>query len=331
MWLSRRFPEVGEGDALPNLAHKDARLAFAHRVHGRKAQSGGQQPVKERGRAAPLEITGHRDTYGQVGCAGQCFCQSVSRHGPARNSQFMCGYRVSLGDDDDGEILPLFLPLLEVCCQRLYGYRLLGDGYEIGPPCEAAVQCQPARLTAHDLHDHDPVMRRRRRMELVQRIADRRNRAVESYAEVGAKDVIVDAIGHDDTRNVVCIKYCRHSDGTAVADDDTGRDAVAFQDVAYLPQVLDRKLGRHPRTAEDASTQRKDTRNCLLVHDLDVATYESFEPVPYHQDIVSELKRAPCNGANGCVHTWCVRPCRHDCDTSHLCSSLCFSATGSYR
>src|SRR5450830_1779888 len=202
----------------------------------------------------------------------------------------MRGYRVSLGDDDDGEILPLFLPLIEVCCQRLYGYRLLGDGYEIGPPCEAAVQRQPARLTAHDLHDHDPVMRRRRRMELVQHIADGRNRAVESYAEVGAKDVIVDSIGHDDTRNAVCIKYCRHSNGTAIADNDAGCDAVAFQDVAYLRQVLFRILRRPPRTAEDTSTQRKDTGNCLLVHDLNVATHEPSKPVPYHQDIVSELK-----------------------------------------
>src|SRR5664280_3210326 len=129
----------------------------------------------------------------------------------------MRGYRISLGDDDDGKILPLFLPLLEVCCQCLNGDRLLGNGYEISSSCKAAVQRQPARLTAHDLHDHDPMMRRCCRMELIQRIAYGRDRAVESDAEIGAKDVIVDRIGHDDTRNAVCVKYRRHRNGTAVA------------------------------------------------------------------------------------------------------------------
>src|SRR6266702_8989662 len=76
---------------------------------------------------------------------------------------------VALRDDDDREVLAALMSAADVVAGLVDRDRLLGDQDHVGAASDPAHYGDPARVTAHHLHDHHAVVRLGRRVEPVDR------------------------------------------------------------------------------------------------------------------------------------------------------------------
>ena len=87
---------------------------------------------------------------------------------------------VALADDDDREVLPARVALDELLAGVLHGDRLLGDEDHVRAACDSAHDRDPAGVPAHDLDDHDAVVRLGGRVKPVDRLGGDRRRPCRS-------------------------------------------------------------------------------------------------------------------------------------------------------
>ena len=157
--------------------------------------------------------------------------------------------RVALGDDDDREV-----PARASCRRRMWSHASSiavgssGTRMTSAPPATAARGCDPARVPAHDLDDHDPVVRLGGRVQSVDRLGADVDGRVEADRDVGPGEVVVDRLRHADDRvPVLDVRGGARSERALASDRD---DAVDLQRRASsrgaLAHPTPRETGRTP-------------------------------------------------------------------------------------
>ena len=112
---------------------------------------------------------------------------------------------VALADDDDREVLAALVPVLDLAARLLDRDRLLGDQDHVRAAGDPAHDRDPARVPAHDLDDHDAVVRLGGRVQPVDRLGADRDGGVEAERVVGRGQVVVDRLRDADDREVVLL------------------------------------------------------------------------------------------------------------------------------
>src|SRR5437763_15506829 len=97
---------------------------------------------------------------------------------------------------------------------------------DVGTPGDAAVNSDPAGVTAHDLNDDHAIVGLGCGMHAINRLSGDGDRGIEAEAEVGAAQVIVNGLGNCDYRDFMIMEF--QSDGLRViaANRDQGVDRV---------------------------------------------------------------------------------------------------------
>jgi len=102
----------------------------------------------------------------------------------------------------------------------VHRYREFGNHDHVRTAGESAHRGDPAGQASHRLDDHDAVMRRRRRVEPVDRFTHDADRGVKADAVVGAEQVVVEGLGHADDGRPVIGQPRRNSVRTVAANGD---------------------------------------------------------------------------------------------------------------
>src|SRR5207247_5904479 len=76
----------------------------------------------------------------------------------------------ALADDDDREVLPARVPLLDLAADLLHVDGALGGRDHVGAPGDPAHDGDPPRVAPHHLDDHDAVVRLGGRVQAVDRL-----------------------------------------------------------------------------------------------------------------------------------------------------------------
>ena len=117
---------------------------------------------------------------------------------------------VALGDDDDREVPTLRMPFPDVVGDLLDRRRNLGDEDDVGAARDSRRGRYPARVAAHDLDDHDAVVRLGGRVQSVDRLRADVHRSVEADRHVRSGDVVVDRLRDaDDWESVLRVEAAR--------------------------------------------------------------------------------------------------------------------------
>ena len=144
---------------------------------------------------------------------------------------------VALRDDDDREVLPALVAAADVVAGLVDRDRLLGDQDHVGAASDPAHDGDPARVTAHHLHDHHAVVRLGRRVEPVDRLRGDEDGRVETEGVVGAAEIVVDRLRNaDDREGVLLVEPRRDTQCVLAADRHEGVDTGALEG---LPDPLD--------------------------------------------------------------------------------------------
>ena len=141
----------------------------------------------------------------------------VSRHG-------------SLCHRDDREAGTSRLSLEDRVRHRLDFERDLRKQDGIGSAGEPCTECEPAGVVAHDLGDHDPVMRVGGRVEAVDRVGGDPHGCVVPERRVGTPDVVVDRLREGDDRNADLVEAIGVLHGAPAAETNDRREVVLFDD-----------------------------------------------------------------------------------------------------
>ena len=81
--------------------------------------------------------------------------------------------------------------------------RHLGNDRIVRAAGHARVQCNPAHVTAHDLHDEDTVMRLCGGVQTVNCIGRDGNCRIETEGVVGGVDIVVNSLWYTNDRNAI--------------------------------------------------------------------------------------------------------------------------------
>ena len=180
--------------------------------------------------------------------------------------------RRSLGHDDDREVAPALVTAADQPADLVDVERLLGDEDDVGPARQPRVQGDPAGVPSHHLDDQVAVVRLRRRVQAIDRVAGDLHRGVEPEGLVGAADVVVDRLRDaEDRQLVVGVQADRGAERVLAAD---GYEPVELERL-HVPGnplrtvVAPERVG--PRRPEDRAAPGQDPPRRLereLLHDV---------------------------------------------------------------
>src|SRR5690606_12859832 len=173
--------------------------------------------------------------------------------------------RVSaLGDHDDRRVAGAEAGL-HVLADAVDVERLLRDEDHVGAAGHAGVQRDPSGVTAHDLADEGPVVGLRGGVQPVDGLGGDVDRGVEAEGVVGARQVVVDRLGHADDLDVTVGQLLGDAKSVLAADRDQRVDAGGREVLLdAVDAVLDLERVR-PRRAQDGATARQDAPDGLDV------------------------------------------------------------------
>ena len=222
---------------------------------------------------------------------------------------------VPLADDDDREVLAARVAVADLVAALVDRDRLLRDEDHVGAPGDAAHDGDPARVAAHHLHDHDPVVRLRRRVEPVDRLGRDEDRGIEAEGVVGRREVVVDRLRHSHDRELVLrVEPGGDAERVLAADRHQRVEALGAE---VLEDALDAAVEAErvrPRRADDRPAARQEPR--------DLARPERRkepvdEPAPALEDadhLVPARERPPRDRANDGVQAGTISA---SCEHSH--------------
>ena len=168
----------------------------------------------------------------------------------------------ALGDHDDREVAPARVAPLDQPAHLLDVERPLGDQDHVGAAGQPGVQRDPARVAAHHLDDHHPVVALGGRVQPVDRVGRDLHGGVEAERHVGAAEVVVDRLRHADDRQAVlavqprgraraCPRRRSRSARRAAARASFSR--IALRPVVALERVRARRAEDRPAAGQDAA------------------------------------------------------------------------------
>ena len=172
-------------------------------------ESRGQDAVEAGRRAAALQVTEHdapRFLAGQRLELGGDECADAAqpfgdRRRPFRTTTAAAHRLRALGDHDDAEAGAIGVPCLDAFGDLRQIERNLRNQDDVGAAGDAGIEGNPARVAAHDLDDHDAVVRFGGRVQPVDGVGREADRGVEAERVRRFDDVVVDGLGDADERD----------------------------------------------------------------------------------------------------------------------------------
>ena len=180
----------------------------AHGVDRGHAEAGGQHAVEGGGGAAALDVAEDRHARLVARCAPRSprsrSTRDAAEPGVAEGVRARARRATSppslrrgaLGHDDDRERAAGVVAAPDPVAHLVHVERPLGHEDRVGAAGHAAVGGDPARVAAHHLHHHHPVVRLGGGVQPVDRVGGDLHGGVEAEGEVGARQVVVDRLRH---------------------------------------------------------------------------------------------------------------------------------------
>ena len=181
--------------------------------------------------------------------------------------------------DDRGEALPRLVAVLDDPADLVDVERPLGHQHHRRPAGDAGPGGDVARVAAHDLDDHDPVVRLGRGVQPVDGVDAHLHGGVEPEGHLGGGQVVVDGLGHPDHGQALGGQPRRDAERVLAADRHQGVDAVVGQrgpDGVGPPVDL---VGVGPRRAEDRAAPREGAAERLDAEVDDLVLDRAAPPV----------------------------------------------------
>ena len=208
------------------------------------------------------------------------------------------------------------MALLHLAAGLLDRDRLLRDQDDVGSARDAAVDGDPARVPAHHLDDHHPVVRLGRRVQPVDRLRRDRHGRVESECVVRRVEVVVDRLRHADDRELVLGIQPRGDAQRVLAADRDERVQTRAGGVLEHPfdTALDlvRVCARRP---ENRAAAGENPRDLPAPERLDDPLDEPAPTLAHADDLPAAVERAPRYGPDDSVQARAVTAPREDADS----------------
>src|SRR5690606_9693961 len=205
------------------------------------------------------------------------------------------GRHGALGDDDDRERGVRAVAVLESLDDLLDVEGLLRGQDDLGPARDARGHRDPPRVTAHDLDDHDPVVRLGGRVDAIDRLGRDRHGRVEADRAVGPPHVVVDRLGDADDPHPGLGDLVRRVHRAVPADAYEGLDLLRLERRADRLEPALGAVRVEPRRARHRPAERQDVahvRAGQVVHvTLDhaaPAVAESDDRVPVRHPVLDD-------------------------------------------
>ena len=116
----------------------------------------------------------------------------------------------SLGNNHHAEESSTVVAMLEHVGHVIDIKRALRNQNHVRTPGNAAVNGDPARITAHDLHHDHAVMRFSRGVHAVNGFSSDHYRRIEAEAEVRSAQIVIDGLGHGDHLHAAFKQFLRN-------------------------------------------------------------------------------------------------------------------------
>lgn len=203
----------------------------------------------------------------------------------------------------------------------------LGDQDDIRARCEPRVEGDPARVAAHELDDHDAVMRGGRRVHSIERFGRDMDRGLEPEGDVGAVEVVVDGFGNPnavDPRRGVGLS---NGHRPVAPDDDQCLDLADLQvrdahirqvsiddfPVFVLAHWVPARVGLVVGP-EDRAPHREDVGDIIDVERAYPVLDQPEEPVLDPEDFDPVVDGVFDDGSDDCVEPGAIPAAREDSD-----------------
>ena len=217
-----------------------------------------------------------------------------------RQRQVVVARPGALGHHHDRRV-PGLEPVLHVLTDLVQAERPLGDEDHVRPAGQSRVQRDPARVPAHHLDHHHPVMGGRGGVQAVERLHHDADRGVEPDAEVGRRQVVVNGLGNADGRVSGLVQRIGHRERVVAADRDQAVDPVLLQAAEHPSDAIHLLQGIGSRRTEHGAPEREDAPDVRRDQVRHVAAQRPRPAVLDAADVVAELKRPPRHAADRSV------------------------------
>ena len=229
----------------------------------------------------------------------------------------------ALRHHDDAAPLAALPAPLELGAERVEVGRLLGDEHVLGPAGHTHPERDLAARAPHHLDQEEPLVRRGRVADAIDRLQGRVHGGVEADREVGAVDVVVDRSRHAGDRDAVL----GGEEGRAVerpfaADDDQRLDAGAAQHgrgACPAPGLVEL---RRARGAEDRATALDDVGDPGAREGEELAHEQPGIAAPDAHHLQRAAEGVAHHRADRRVHARRVAAAGHEPDPAHHARSI---------
>ena len=210
------------------------------------------------------------------------------------------------GDNDDRRIARLE-SRLDPADDLVDGERNFGDQDAVRAAGHARMQCDPARMAAHDFANQYAVMRLGGGVQSIDGLGCDSDGRVKAEREIRAAQVVVDGLRYADDRKTMLGECGRHPEGVFSADGHKRIDAErgqGFLDALDTALNLDR-VGT--RRAQDGSTARKDAAHLRNSQFHGQAFERAFPTVAKTHELVAVLGHTTSHDcADHCIEAGAV-------------------------
>ena len=175
----------------------------------------------------------------------------------------------ALCDNDDAEILAFTAAVMQVLDDRLELGGKLRDDDHVGAAGQPSHHCDPSGIATHHLDNHDAMMGGGRGVQPIERLDHHADRGIESDAELGDGEVVVDRLRDADHRIVGLAHGRRDGQRIVAADRHQAVDAAAAQQPDDLLDATFLLEGVGAGRAKDGPPERQDATHrgrCQVLH-----------------------------------------------------------------
>ena len=283
-----------------------------HGVHGGGSAGGGEEAVGGRWRSASLGVPEDRQARVVAGALGELGGDRRSRG--ALVGPFGIQQHGPFGHDNDRGRRSRVMTALDLLRQVGEIGRVLGEAERVRTRSNPGAHGQPPRGSAHDLHDHEPVMALTGRLNPVDGLRRGRHCSVETDTALRPRHVVVDRLGDADDRYADLGEIARRAEGPVPADDDERVEPFPLEgrdDRCDATFVL---IGVKARRAQDGAAALQQALGLGHRERRGVAFDHTTPAVVKPDDLVSEGGSGPHDGADGGVQPRAVTAARQQAD-----------------
>ena len=148
-----------------------------------------------------------------------------------------------------------------------------------GPAGDARVRGDPSGVPTHHLAHDDPVVRLRRRSQAVDRLRGDLHGGVEAEGDLGARQVVVDGLGHPDRLDTFAAEARRHAERVLATDRHHRVDAGALERRQSPRGTVLVGVQVRPRGAQHRAAEGQEVANAVGVERPRVPLADAAPPV----------------------------------------------------